>query len=1166
MRILRRFTRAGESPLEKVKYELRRTKISNPDGSVVFEMSDVETPAGWSQLASDILVSKYFRKAGVPLTDEGGKPILDETGKQKTGGERSVKQVINRLVKTWRWWGEKYGYFSAPEDAQAFEDELAYMLVNQYGAPNSPQWFNTGLYHQYKITGPSQGHYYVDPTTAALTRSTDSYSHPQPHACFILSIKDDLVNEGGIMDLWVREARLFKYGSGTGTNFSALRAESEPLSGGGYSSGLLSFLKIGDRAAGAIKSGGTTRRAAKMVILDVDHPDIEAFVNWKRTEEAKARILIEAGYSGDIEGEAYNTVSGQNSNNSVRVSNKFIRAVKENRKWELIGRVSKKPLKTIDAAKLWDEIAAAAYDCADPGVQFDTTINEWHTCPAGGRINASNPCSEYMFLDDTACNLMSLNLMKFYDAKKRRFDVEAFRHAVRLWTIVLEISVLMAQFPDKRIAQNSYDYRTLGLGYANLGTLLMVAGIPYDSDEGRAWAGALTAIMTGEGYAASAEMAAKLGPFPKYEQNAENMLRVIRNHRRAAYNAPAEEYEGLSVKPKGIEPEKLPEYLLSAAREAWDRAYELGRIHGFRNAQISAIAPTGTIGLLMDCDTTGVEPDFALVKFKKLAGGGYFKIANQSLVPALKTLGYSESQIADIMKYVMGRLSLKDAPHINRDSLKKAGFTDADISHVEEMLPRVFDLKQAFTRYALGEDLLNRLGFNAASYTQPDFNLLSTLKFTESQIEEADEYVCGAQTVEGAPHIKEEHLPVFDCANRCGKRGKRFISHAGHIKMMAAVQPFVSGAISKTVNMPNEIKVSDIRDAYMMSWEMGLKAISIYRDGSKAAQPLASKDRSKKKDKSDEKPALRAAEGKEAHAPVMVRKKEDEKLTRPIPLRARLPKRRKGFTVEARISNQKIYLRTGEYEDGTLGEIFIDMHKEGASFRSLLNSFAIAVSLGLQYGVPLEEFVEVFSFTRFDPQGIVDHPHIKSATSVIDYIFRLLAFEYLGRRDLVQSPPAEKLLITATKQEAEKFEAARTSKIPKVDDETLEKAMKGDKDCKEKIIEQLFVIAQENKRKAAQAATPDDGDGKAAAEKHVPVTVISAAESSLSKVAYVATTPIAAAAASATAPDYSTSWGLNQQLSQMMGDAPICDICGNITVRNGTCYRCLNCGHSMGCS
>src|SRR6201991_1664544 len=695
LKVERYFTKEGVNVFDLFKYEKRSSVIRNPSGDAVFEMNDVEVPATWSQVATDILAQKYFRKAMVPQADG------------TTGSEKSIKQVAHRMANCWKDWGQRYGYFASKKDAEIFYDEIVYTIIGQLAAPNSPQWFNTGLHSSYGITGKPQGHYFVDPVTEKLTKSTSAYERPQPHACFILSVDDDLVNEGGIMDLWVREARIFKYGSGVGTNFSKIRGESEKLAGGGYSSGLMSFLKIGDRAAGAIKSGGTTRRAAKMVCLDLDHPEIEGFVNWKVEEEKKVAALIAAGYSSDYEGEAYRTVSGQNSNNSVRIPNSFFHALKGGSPWDLTSRITGKTTKTVASQKLWDDIAFAAWACADPGVQFDTTINEWHTCPEGGRINASNPCSEYMFLDNTACNLASINLAHFFDPQTRVFDVKGFEHTCRMWTIVLEISVLMAQFPSKEVAQLSYDYRTLGLGYANLGSALMVNGIPYDSDKARAIGGAITAIMTGTAYATSAELARELGPFSRYEENKKHMLRVMRNHRYAAYNS-TENYENLEILPPGINPKYCPDYLLSAACNAWDKAVEMGEQHGYRNAQTTVIAPTGTIGLVMDCDTTGIEPDFALVKFKKLAGGGYFKIINRVVPVGLKTLGYDDAQIDEMIAFAVGRGTLKDAPGIDHTTLRAKGFTDECIAKVEKALPTAFDIKFAFNKWTLGEDFCVR--------------------------------------------------------------------------------------------------------------------------------------------------------------------------------------------------------------------------------------------------------------------------------------------------------------------------------------------------------------------------------------------------------------------------------------------------------------------------
>jgi ribonucleoside-diphosphate reductase alpha chain len=1131
------FTRAGEDPFDSVAWTRKTSRITNPDGSVVFEMADAEVPATWSQVAADIMVSKYFRKAGVPQVGADGTPLLDDSGVPVLGPERSARQVIHRLAGCWRHWGEHHRYFATAADADAFYDELCYMLLHQMAAPNSPQWFNTGLAWAYGITGPAQGHFFVDPADGELKASTDAYTRPQPHACFIQSVGDTLVGDGGLMDLWVREARIFKYGSGTGTNFSAIRGEGEPLSGGGTSSGLMSFLKVGDRAAGAIKSGGTTRRAAKMVILDIDHPDVETFVDWKANEEKKVAALIAGGYPSDFNGEAYATVSGQNSNNSVRVTDAFIRAVEEDRDWELRWRTDPNHVaKSMPARALWAQIANAAWQCADPGLQFDTTINDWHTCPESGRINGSNPCSEYMFLDDTACNLASLNMLKFLEADSGRFEIDAFKHATRLWTVVLEISVLMAQFPSEEIARKSFDFRTLGLGYANLGTVLMLLGMPYDSVEARAYAGAVTALLTGESYAASAELAAVLGPFPGFASNREHMLRVIRNHRRLAYAAPQSEYESLSVVPMAIDPERAPADLLAAARESWDRALAMGEAHGYRNAQTTLLAPTGTIGLLMDCDTTGVEPDFALVKFKKLAGGGYFKIANQSLEPALRNLGYTEEQRREILRYVLGTLSLDGAPHINRGSLAARGLNDEDLDRIERALPSVFELGFAFNAWSLGEEALGRLGVPMERATQPGFDLLRELGFSGAQIDAANEHICGTMCVEGAPYLKAEHLPVFDCANKCGRKGTRFIHHMGHITMMSAAQSFLSGAISKTINMPNEATIADVMDAYAESWSHGIKAMALYRDGSKLSQPLSTKSDSKAGEDADA-AAEREAEVERriaeavADAVAAARTEWEREHTAPQPLvasapatastptRRRLPARRSGFTQEARVAGNKVFLRTGEYEDGALGEIFIDMHKEGAAFRSMINCFAISISKGLQYGVPLEEFVETFTFTRFEPQGMVTgHPNIKMATSIIDYVFRVLGLEYLGRTDLTQVPPD----------------------LDEDDDDTLSMMIQPSAVPAARMPAGSAPITQAEPAKTAKSRN-GNGNGRHA-EAAAPSTVTALLENT------------------------SALNVLDAQLSEMMGDAPFCDVCGHITVRNGACYKCLNCGNSLGCS
>ena len=1377
----RHFTAAGADPFASVAWSRRTSRIANPDGSVVFEMKDAEVPTAWSQVAADIMVSKYFRKAGVPEVDAEGTPLLDDDGRQVTGPERSAKQVVSRLAGTWRWWGDRHGYFATPDDAQVFEDELKHMLVHQMAAPNSPQWFNTGLAHAYGITGPAQGHFATDPRTGEMTDAHDAYTRPQVSACFIQSVEDDLVGEGGIMDLWVREARLFKFGSGTGTNYSAIRGEGERLSGGGTSSGLMSFLKVGDRAAGAIKSGGTTRRAAKMVCLNVDHPDIERFISWKADEEKKVAALIAAGYPADYNGEAYATVSGQNANNTVRVTNDFVKAVEDDADWNLTRRTDGSIHKTVKARDLWRQIAEAAWACADPGLHYDTTINEWHTSPESGRINASNPCSEYLFLDNTACNLASLNLIKFVDVESGQVDIAAYRHAIRLWTVVLEISVMMAGYPSEEIARRSFDFRTLGLGYANIGTVLMIRGLPYDSDEARAFTGAMTAIMTGESYATSAEMAKHLGPFASYAANERHMLRVIRNHRRAAYDAPVTEYEGLSVPPMGLNPELAPVDLIQAAREAWDRALAGGELFGYRNAQTTLLAPTGTIGLLMDCDTTGVEPDFALVKFKKLAGGGYFKIANQSIPPALKNLGYSQDEIAAIMTYVLGTLRLDGAPHVNRETLTAKGLTAEDLAKVEAALPSVFELGFAFNAWTLGEEALARVGVSMADASAPGFDLLRTLGFTRDQVAQANEHICGTMTVEGSPALKPEHLPVFDTANKCGTRGTRFIHHMGHIQMMSIAQSFLSGAISKTINMPNEATVEDIVDAYMESWSHGIKAMALYRDGSKMSQPLSTKsgagdDEGLSETEVDELVAIAVADAvaaatRDAEAEIAAAKQaaeeaqlaaktasedaiiaaktaQDEAIAaavataveearalweadliddaeaitaelaptpgvdvapalrgRPSPVmssavetsppsaglpgatdvgarfiapapatvaltepaatpityapapaavssaddlnrahRRRLPGKRRGFTQEGRVAGQKVFLRTGEYEDGTLGEVFIDVAKEGAAFRSMINCFAISISKGLQYGVPLEEYVDTFTFVRFEPQGMVTgHPNIRMATSMIDYVFRVLAFEYLGRNDLVQvapelTAPPEEDSAEPTPAPTHNASAALfphwdgPKRAPSANDAPATTSPDGAAGVPARLSPSVLSSAVETSPPSGtaadatttattasvgeplsgspQGATPAvDQIGTATAlveeatehdarvlpqraameqpQESVPVVTIvhdiprsplpggggnGHANGSVNgnghhhngngHAAYAAPAPRAQAQPTAThAPS-----ALDASLGHLMGDAPFCDVCGHITVRNGACYKCLNCGNSLGCS
>ena len=1096
MKFERRITSAEGGPYAGLSFKGVTSEIKNPDGSIVFRLEGIQVPEAWSQVASDVLAQKYFRKAGVPArlkkVEEHDVPsflwrsVADEEAlaglpeDQRYGGETDSRQVFHRIVGCWAYWGFKDGYFGRGEEGEAnvraFYDEMVAILARQMAAPNSPQWFNTGLHWAYGIDGPSQGHYRWDPALGRAVPTASSYLHPQPHACFISSVKDDLVNEGGIMDLWVREARLFKYGSGVGSNFSMVRGKDEKLSGGGKSSGLMSFLQIGDKAAASIKSGGTTRRAAKMVIVDIDHPDIEAYIDWKVQEEYKVAALVTGSkvvskhlnlilkacvnceaegaacfdpernpvlkreikaarkamvpdayikrvvqfasqgftsiefpvYDTDWESEAYLTVSGQNSNNSVSLTDDFLRAVETDGDWNLTARTTGKVVKTLKARALWDKIGEAAWASADPGLHFNTTMNDWHTCPAGGRIRGSNPCSEYMFLDDTACNLASANLLTL--VTDGRFDVAMLEHVCRLWTVVLEISVAMAQFPSARIAELSYRYRTLGLGYANIGGMLMSTGIAYDSREGRAICGAISAIMTGVAYATSAEIAAELGAFEGYAENAESMKRVIRNHRRAAYGQ-TDGYEGLSIAPVALDHDGLHgpvsrqygyDALGNAAVAAWDRALSLGEQHGYRNAQATVIAPTGTIGLVMDCDTTGIEPDFALVKFKKLAGGGYFKIINRAVPAALRALGYREAEIAEIEAYAVGHGSMGQAPGINPGSLRARGFTDEKIAAVEAGLKSAFDIKFVFNRWTLGDDfLVGTLKVPAEKLADPKFELLPHLGFSAKEIEAANEHVCGAMTLEGAPHLKVEHYAVFDCANPCGRKGKRYLSAESHIRMMAAAQPFISGAISKTINMPNDATVEDCKEAYKLSWTLGLKANALYRDGSKLSQPLnAALIADEDDEDAVEALAQMAPAAKAAHLAERVVERVVERVER-IRSREKLPSRRKGYTQKAVVGGHKVYLRTGEYDDGRLGEIFIDMHKEGATFRSLMNNFAIGISLGLQYGVPLEEYVEAFTFTRFEPAGFVQgNDAIKSATSLLDYVFRELAVSYLSRTDL----------------------------------------------------------------------------------------------------------------------------------------------------------------------
>ncbi len=1227
MKIERKFTSAKADAYAGLDFTITVSEIRNPDGSVVFRNDAVEVPAGWSQVASDVLAQKYFRKAGVAVhlkrVKEAGVPeflwrsVPDEAAlanlpkEDRFVGETSARQVFDRLAGAWAYWGWKGGYFSSEADARAYYDEMRVMLARQMAAPNSPQWFNTGLHWAYGIDGPSQGHFYVDYKTGKLVKSASAYEHPQPHACFIQSVSDDLVNEGGIMDLWVREARLFKYGSGTGTNFSSLRGAGENLSGGGKSSGLMGFLKIGDRAAGAIKSGGTTRRAAKMVICDMDHPDIEAFVNWKVIEEQKVASLVAGSklhelklneifaaiktwdgqiedatdpakneslkasirsakksmipetyvsrilqyarqgytsiefptYDTDWDSEAYVTVSGQNSNNSVRVTDAFLQAVRDDADWALIRRTDGKVAKTLKARELWDQIGHAAWACADPGIQYHDTVNAWHTCPEDGAIRGSNPCSEYMFLDDTACNLASMNLLTFYT--NGTFDAEAYVHATRLWTLTLEISVLMAQFPSKEIAQRSYDFRTLGLGYANIGGLLMTMGLGYDSDKGRALCGALTALMTGVAYATSAEVAGELGAFPGYAKNAQHMLRVIRNHRRAAHGDT--DFEQVNVAPVLLDQGNCPDpRLVEMAKSAWDEALTLGEAHGFRNAQATVIAPTGTIGLVMDCDTTGIEPDFALVKFKKLAGGGYFKIINRSVPAALDSLGYGSAQIEEIIAYAVGHGTLGNCPGINHTSLLGHGFGPAELAKIEAALPSAFDIRFVFNQWTLGEAFCTEtLGIPVAKLNDPSFDLLRHLGFTRAQIEAANDHVCGTMTLEGAPFLQARHYSVFDCANPCGKKGTRYLSVESHITMMAAAQSFISGAISKTINMANSASITDCLKAYELSWSLGIKANALYRDGSKLSQPLASA--LVEDDEEAEEILSTGTPQQKAH--VLAEKVIEKIIVKEIVRshREKLPERRKGYTQKAIVGGHKVYLRTGEYKDGALGEIFIDMHKEGAGFRAMMNNFAIAVSVGLQYGVPLEEFVDAFTFTKFEPAGMVQgNETIKNATSILDYIFRELAVSYLDRTDLAHVKPEG-----AAFDDLGRGEAEGKSNLADLSESAASRSLD--------VLRQISSTGYLRKRLPQELVVFQGGVTAASAN---------AMSSVATTMGNVAVMEAGVALATSTALS-SGSVGMDARTkAKMQGyEGDPCGECGNYTlVRNGTCMKCNTCGGTSGCS
>ncbi|MEZ5892798.1 MAG: vitamin B12-dependent ribonucleotide reductase [Parvularculaceae bacterium] len=1246
MRIERRFSEGSGAPYGAppagVVFRRADSEIRALGGETIFEMRDVEVPKDWSQTAVDILAQKYLRKAGVPartkrMKEKGVPDFLQRSmpdvaalaklpAEERYGPEKSARQVFDRMAGAWTYWGWKGGYFSSEEDARVYMDEMRVMLARQMGAPNSPQWFNTGLHWAYGIDSAGQGHFYVDHATGVLTESDSAYERPQPHACFIQSVDDSLTGDGGVMDLWKREALLFKYGSGSGTNFSNIRGRDEPLSSGGKSSGLLSFLKVGDAAAGAVKSGGTTRRAAKMVVVDADHPDIEEFVSWKTREEEKVAALVTGSrtlakhlprildaclasdnhdtrfdpkkndalkaavkeakkafvadasirrvidfarqgykkievesYDLDWDSEAYRTVSGQNANNSVRVTDGFLAAVNDDENWSLTRRTDGETAKTIRARALWSNICSAAWTCADPGLQFHDTINAWHTCPAGGEIRASNPCSEYMFLDDTACNLASLNLAKFKTGSG--FDADGFEHACRLWTLTLEISVLMAQYPSSEIARRSFDYRTLGLGFANLGGLLMMSGVAYDSDEARAIAAGISALMTGSAYRASAEMASAVGPFEKFADNRDAMLRVMRNHRRACVGlAIGGPFEDLNAAPQTFDADACPwAELTQSARRVWNEAYELGAINGFRNAQVSVVAPTGTIGLVMDCDTTGIEPDFALVKFKKLAGGGMLKIVNRAVPAALKTLGYSASEIADIESYAAGRATLNGAPGFTFDDLRREGFEDRHIKALEDRLKTAFDLTYALTPQALGEDFcVNVLGLREADLGMTGYEVLRFLGFSDEEIHMANLYCCGAMTVEGAPHLKEEHYAVFDCATPCGRIGVRALSVEAHLKMMAAAQPFISGAISKTVNLPARASIGDCAKAYMLAWSLGLKSIALYRDGSKLSQPLASALLAPDSDDEEEDElAEEIAAAPAAQKSKIVAERIVERIIERTPGRRRLPDRRKGYIQKAIVGGHKVYLHTGEFDDGELGEVFIDMHKEGAAFRSLMNNFAIAVSLGLQYGVPLEEFVDAYVFTRFDPSGPVQgNDQIKNATSILDYIFRELAISYLGRADLAHVHPDEAAVDAIGRGVSqEKIQADATKLISKGFSRST-------------VTDNLVILRGgdfDRLRKDNEGRAAINDDVEAVAETVEPARR-ARAESAPEIEAQVARL---ADAVNKKAPRgvLATPGGPRQdaRIKGYEGDA--CPDCGQFTmVRNGSCLKCESCGASTGCS
>jgi len=939
LKISRIFTSKNRDPFDSVEWEYRKASITDDSGKVVFEQDKVEVPKSWSMLATNVVASKYFYG-----------------GKESSARENSIRQVIHRVTRTIADWGMKDGYFASVEDKENFYSELSYICLNQYASFNSPVWFNVGLHHVYGYTATGSECFVWDPEKKEIIKTNDSLKNPQGSACFIQSVKDTMED---IMRLAVSEAMLFKHGSGTGTDLSTLRSSKEKLSSGGKPSGPLSFMRVYDQIAAVVKSGGKTRRAAKMQSLKVYHPDILEFVECKVKEEKKAWALIEQGYDGSFGGEAYDSVMFQNANLSVRVTDEFMRAVENDGEYYTIAVTTGKPVQKLKAREVMHKIAEAAHLCGDPGLQYDTTINNWHTCANDGRINASNPCSEFMFLDNSACNLASINLMKFI-REDSFFDINLFKHVVRLLIIAQDILVDNCSYPTSEIASNSHVYRPLGLGYANLGAVLMRLGLPYDSDKGRLFASVVTALMTGQAYASSAEMAKILGPFEGYERNKDCMAKVINKHKNSF-----------------MQLERIPELaeIFMETEKIWDSVCSASA--GFRNSQVTLLAPTGTIGFMMDCDTTGVEPDIALIKYKQLAGGGLMKIVNKTIPCALKDLGYNEEEINDIISY-----------------LEKN------------------------------------------------------------------------ETIEGAPHLKQEHLPVFDCAFK-PKNGSRFISYKAHLRMMAAVQPFLSGAISKTVNLPNETTVDEIMQVFIDGWEMGLKAVAVYRDGSKRTQPLSVGKKAENKDADNFVPGI--SDGRTKHTP----------------MRRRMAPTRFSITHKFEIAGHEGYLTVGMYEDGRPGELFITMAKEGSTVGGMMDAFGTAISLCLQYGVPLQELCQKFSHSRFEPSGFTKNPDIPMAKSIVDYIFRWLETTFPGGVVAMDLP---KPIGSRTKDQEKNLAAGEAKK------------------------EQL-----------SQSKNSDD-------KKSTKIDRI------------------------------------DTQFQHFMDDAPACDVCGAITVRNGACYRCYNCGNSMGCS